>query len=452
MKIDTNPPLHRFMLNIKTLYATLLLTTIASPLPVHSNTLESRLQQSAVAMEAQIINWRRDIHQHPELSNREERTALLVAKHLKSLGMEVKTGLAHTGVIGTLKGKLPGPVVALRADMDALPVKELTKLPFASTARGQYLGEDVPVMHACGHDNHVAILLGAATALASIQDELPGTIRFIFQPAEEGAPPGEVGGADQMILDGALENPTVDAIFGLHINQLSEAGTASYRPKGTMAGAQVFNIHIQGQQTHGARPWMGIDPIVAGAQLVNALQTIVSRSLNLNTAPAVVTVGTFKAGLRSNIIPESASLSGTIRTFEPAMLKKIQQRIQTLAQGVAQSMGATATVSFDKNVPVTFNDPSLVDAMLPTLKSVYGAENIILAERVTGAEDFSYYQEKVPGFYFFIGGRPKDIPQEKAISNHSPYFNVDEDALLPGTIAMSRLALDYLKRNTTQAN
>ena len=415
--------------------------------PVVAAGVEDRVARDARAVEAQVIAWRRDIHEHPELSNREFRTSALVAEHLRSLGMEVTTGVAHTGVVGVLPGGRPGPVVALRADMDALPVVERTGLPYASTVRSTYEGQDVGVMHACGHDNHVAILMGTAQVLAGLREQIPGTVKFIFQPAEEGAPKGEEGGAPMMIGEGVLKNPDVEAVFGLHISQGDEVGQMSYRPRGAMASAQRFDIRVRGRQTHGAQPWAGVDPIVVGAYIVTALQTIVSRQLEITRGPAVVTIGTFHAGVRNNIVPDEALMSGTIRSFDPDMRAAIHDKLEKIAVSVAQSMGAEATVEIERGLPVTFNDPELTESMLPTLRSVYGAGNVRLGEPITGAEDFSFYQEEVPGFFFFIGGRPRDVPQEQAIPNHSPLFYVDEGALVLGVEAMSRLAVDYLEHS-----
>ncbi len=410
------------------------------------------IRAGAKAVERQVIEWRRDIHAHPELSNREFRTASLVAEHLESLGLEVITGVAHTGVVGVLRGGRPGPVVALRADMDGLPVEERTGLPYASKVRSTYNGLDVGVMHACGHDNHVAILMGAATVLSGMRAQLPGTVKFIFQPAEEGAPAGEEGGAKMMVAEGVLENPDVDAIFGLHVSQADLVGYANYRPGGAMASAQRFEITITGRQTHGARPWQGVDPIIAGAHIVTALQTIVSRQVDISKAPAVVTVGSFHGGVRNNIVPDSARLEGTIRTFDADMRADIHAKIHRIATTVAESMGATAEVYIDPGVPVTYNDPALTEAMLPTLHKVYGAQRVRYALPMTGAEDFSFFQDRVPGFFFFIGGRPADIALADAIPNHSPLFFVDEDALKLGVEAMSQLALDYLNRDGTDGD
>lgn len=404
------------------------------------------IESAARTVEDRVIAWRRDIHEHPELSNRETRTAALVAEHLRSLGLEVRTEVAHTGVVGVLQGSRPGPVVALRADMDALPVTERTGLPYASEKRTTYNDQEVGVMHACGHDTHVAILMGAAEVLAGMREELPGTVKFIFQPAEEGPPKGEDGGADMMVRQGVLKDPDVEAIFGLHISQGDEVGQMSYRPRGAMASAQRFEIHVQGRQTHGAQPWAGVDPIVVGAHIVTALQTVVSRQADLTRGPAVVTVGTFQAGVRNNIVPDTAQMSGTIRTFDAGMRQRIHEDIERVAVSVAQSMGAEASVEIDSGLPVTYNDEALTDAMLPTLRAVYGDDNVRLGDPITGAEDFSFYQEQVPGLFFFIGGRPADVPLEEAIPNHSPLFYVDEGALVLGVEAMSRLAVDYLSR------
>jgi amidohydrolase len=406
--------------------------------------LADRIASRTQEIEKKVIGWRRDIHEHPELSNREFRTSKLVADHLTSLGIEVKTGVAHTGVVGVLKGGKPGPVVALRADMDALPVIEQVDVPFRSTVKTTYNNLDVGVMHACGHDNHVAILMGAAEVLAGLKEDIPGTIKFIFQPAEEGAPLGEDGGADMMIEEGVLENPKVDAIFGLHITQGWAVGEVGFRPMGMMASAERFDVKVTGRQTHAAQPWKGVDPIVIGSQIVMGLQTIISRQVDSTLAPAIITVGTFHSGVRNNIIPDEMEMSGTIRTFDPGMREEIHKRMKRTVESIAKSGGATAELEIHPGVPVTFNDPSLTDAMRHTLEGVYGKDNVQLAPRVTGAEDFSFFQEKVPGFFFFIGGRPNDIPRKEAIPNHSPHFYVDEAALVPGVKSMANLAVDYL--------
>ena len=415
-----------------------------------ADSVHELIDQHAGEIEAQVIAWRRDIHEHPELSNREVRTAALVADHLRKLGLEVTTGVAHTGVVGLLRGTRAGAgagrVVALRADMDALPVTERTGLAYASTARSEYEGTEVGVMHACGHDNHVAILMGVASVLSRLRPQIQGSVKFIFQPAEEGAPKGEQGGAAMMIEEGVLANPSVDAIFGLHISQGSATGEVALRRRGTMASAQRFDVEIKGRQTHAARPWAGVDPIAIGAQIVTALQTIVSRNVDITSTPAVVTVGTFHAGIRNNIVPDTASLSGTIRTFDPAVRADIHKRITALVEKIATAMGGSAAVVIDPGVPVTFNDEALFDASLPTLQRVYGADKVSASPLITGAEDFSFFQEQVPGFFFFIGARPPAVPLSEAIPNHSPLFYVDEAALLPGVKAMASLALDYLRK------
>ena len=416
-----------------------------------ADVLNETIADEVAAVADRVVAWRRDIHANPELSNREFRTSELVAEHLHDLGIEVQTGVAHTGVVGVLEGGKPGPVIALRADMDALPVTEKTGLPYASKVRGEYQGREVGVMHACGHDNHVAILMGAAEVLAAVRDELPGTVKFLFQPAEEGPPKGENGGAKMMIEEGALQNPQVDAVVGLHISQSDVVGRASFRSLGMMASAQRFDVEITGSQTHGALPWSGVDPIVTGAQIVNGLQTIASRQVDITQHPVVVTVGKFEAGVRDNIVPETARLSGTIRTFDPKVRAQVHEKIERIVTQVAQSQGATATVEIDPGVPVTYNHAELTSQLRPTLEAVYGSDNVSLPPLITGAEDFSFFQEQVPGFFFFIGGRPNDVPAKMAIPNHSPFFYVDESALPLGVHAMSRLAVDYLRAGANHA-
>ena len=416
-----------------------------------ANVLNETIADEMAAVADRVVAWRRDIHANPELSNREFRTSELVAEHLHDLGIQVQTGVAHTGVVGVLEGGKPGPVIALRADMDALPVTEKTGLPYASKVRGEYQGREVGVMHACGHDNHVAILMGAAEVLAAVRDELPGTVKFLFQPAEEGPPKGENGGAKMMIEEGVLQNPQVDAVVGLHISQSDVVGRASFRSLGMMASAQRFDVEITGSQTHGALPWSGVDPIVTGAQIVNGLQTIASRQVDITQHPVVVTVGKFEAGVRNNIVPETARLSGTIRTFDPNVRAQVHEKIERIVTQVAHSQGATATVEIDPGVPVTYNHAELTSQLRPTLEAVYGSDNVSLPPLITGAEDFSFFQEQVPGFFFFIGGRPNDVPAKMAIPNHSPFFYVDESALPLGVHAMSRLAVDYLRAGANHA-
>jgi amidohydrolase len=405
-----------------------------------------QINRKAQALEPKIVEWRRDFHIHPELGNREKRTSEIVAAHLRKLGFEVKTGVAYTGVVGLLKGGKPGPVVALRADMDGLPVTERTDVPFKSTVVTENNGQNTGVMHACGHDTHVAILMGVAEVLASMKSELKGSVKFIFQPAEEGAPEGEEGGAKLMIKEGVLENPKVDAIFGLHINSQTEVNKITYRPGATMAAVDFFSIDVKGRQTHGAYPWSGVDPIVTSSQIVTALQTIVSRNLDITQAPAVVTIGAIHGGIRQNIIPEQVKMIGTIRTFDEGMHSYVHKRVTDISTKIAESAGATATVKIDVLYPVTFNNEELTGKMIGTLQNVAGKENVILTTAKTGAEDFSYYQQKVPGFFFFLGGMPKGKKPEDAAPHHTPDFYIDESGLVLGVKSLSRLAVDYLEQ------
>lgn len=405
--------------------------------------LPDAIQSRVDTVMPQVIDWRRDFHQHPELGNREFRTAGIIAEHLEALGMEVTTGVAHTGVVGILRGDRPGPVVALRADMDALPVEEQVDLPFASRVRTEYNGQDVGVMHACGHDNHMAILMGAATVLAGIRDELPGTVMFIFQPAEEGAPEGEEGGAELMLAEGLFDNLRPEAVFGLHVWPIP-AGVIAVREGGAMASSDSFKITVQGQQTHGAAPWAGIDPIVIASQIVLGLQTIPSRQLNSTISPSIVTVGAINGGVRSNIIPDSVEMIGTLRTFDADTRTQIHERVTRTAQQIAASAGASVEVEIDLGYPVTANDPQLTRAMQPTLRRVVG-EQLQESPLITGAEDFSYYANEVPGMFFFLGVAPDD--PDMVYPNHSPYFYADESALPVGVQAMTALALDFLHAN-----
>ncbi len=408
------------------------------------------VDQIADALEPQVIEWRRDFHENPELSNREFRTAGIVADHLRSLGIEVTTEVAFTGVIGILKGAFPGPTVALRADMDALPVKERVDLPFKSEVTSLYRGEEVPVMHACGHDTHVAMLMGAAEALAGMRDQLHGTVKFIFQPAEEGPPPGEEGGAELMVQQGVMEG--VDVIFGLHIAAGTYVGKLEYRPKGMMAAVDDFRITVKGKQAHGSAPWLGVDPIVTAAQIVNNLQTIVSRSLELTKAAAVVTVGAIHGGVRSNIIPEELEMIGTIRTFDPEMREQLHQRFRTIVTNTAESNGATALVElpYSSHYPVTYNDPGLTDQMLDTLERTAGKENVVLIDAITGAEDFSFFANEVPGLFLFVGGKPRSVPEDVKVSHHTPDFYIDESGMKLGLRTLLNLTLDYMNQASTQ--
>jgi len=421
------------------------LIVLASPLPLaaQSSRLDAEIDRRAAQIEGKVVAWRRDIHAHPELSNREVRTAQVVAEHLRSLGLEVRTGVAHNGVVAVLRGGRPGPVVALRADMDALPVTEEVDVPFASKVRATYNGQDVGVMHACGHDAHVAILMGVAEVLTGMRRDLPGTVKFIFQPAEEGVPAGEGGGAEMMIAEGALDNPKPGAIFGLHVFPYP-AGEIMYRPGGIMASADLLRIVVRGRQTHGAQPWAGIDPIVVSSQIVLGLQTITSRQVDITAAPAIVTIGAVNGGVRNNIIPDSVVMIGTIRSFDAAMRRDIWMRVRRTAEGIAQSAGATAIVTIDSGAPVTYNDPALTERMAPTLRRVAGQDHVGISEAKTTAEDFSRYQEKIPGLFFFLGVTPPGTDPRNAAPNHSPRFFVDEAALPVGVRALSHLAVDYL--------
>ncbi|MCB0665591.1 MAG: amidohydrolase [Saprospiraceae bacterium] len=407
---------------------------------------QSAMIENKVAnIEAQVIEWRRDLHEHPELSNREFETAKKVADHLESLGLEVKTGIAHTGVVGVLKGTQEGPVVALRADMDALPVTERVDIPFASKVKSTYLDQEVGVMHACGHDTHVAILMGVASILSSMRDQIPGTVVFIFQPAEEGAPPGEEGGAELMVQEGVLKDYDVDVIFGLHINSMTEVGKIRYKIGGELAAADVFTINVKGKQTHGSMPWGGVDPIVASAQIIMGLQTIISRQTELTKEAAVISVGKFTSGVRNNIIPESAQMIGTIRTLDVGMQEIIHEKIRKTATMIGESAGCDVEVIIDKGVPVTYNDPELTRKMIPTLERSAGAENIIVSKAITGAEDFSFFANEVPGLFFFLGGMPEGQSPMDAAPHHTPDFYIDESGMALGVETLINLTLDYMK-------
>ncbi len=406
--------------------------------------LHARIDAAAARAEAGVIACRRDIHQNPELGNREVRTAKIVADKLRALGIDVQEKVAHTGVVGLLRGGKPGKVVALRADMDALPVTEQVDLPFASKVRTTYNGQEVGVMHACGHDAHVAILLGVAEVLTGMRNDLPGTVKFIFQPAEEGAPQGEEGGAKLMVESGVLDQPNVDAIFGLHVTSRYPAGEIAYKPEGMMAAVDSFKIIVRGKQTHGAYPWLGVDPIVVASQIVLGLQTIPSRQLDSTIAPSIVTVGAIHGGVRNNIIPDQVEMIGTIRSLDATMRDEIHSRIRRTAESIATSGGATAEVTITSGYPITFNDAALTERMLPSLRSAAGAKNVRLVNAVLGAEDFSFFQKSVPGLFYWIGTRPKDQTPEQAPSNHSPLFYLDESGLGLGVRSLAYVAVDYL--------
>jgi len=406
------------------------------------------LDAELAAVEPKVVAWRRDLHQHPELSNREVRTAKVVADHLRRLGLEVEAGIAHTGVAALLKTGKPGPTIALRADMDALPVVERTDVPFRSVAKGKYGGEEVGVMHACGHDAHTAVLMGVAEILVKKKSALRGNVLFLFQPAEEGAPAGEEGGASLMLREGVFDRYRPEAVFGLHVWSSLNTGQVGYRSGPFMADSNIWRAVVTGKQTHGSRPWSGTDPIVIAAQIVTSLQTVVSRQVDLTFNPAVVSVGIFKAGVRTNIIPDTAEISGTIRTFDPGQKKQIAESMRRLVEHTAAASGATATFELDRySNPVTYNNPALTARVLPSLRKVAGADNVREMPLITGAEDFSHFAQKVPGVFFFVGVTPQGTVASAAPSNHSPLFYLDEKALPLATRALATVAVDFLGKD-----
>lgn len=405
--------------------------------------------KSVDKIEQKVIAWRHDIHQNPELGNREFRTAELVVKHLQSLGIEVKTKVGITGVVGILKGDKPGPVIALRADMDALPVEEVNDLPFASKVKTMYNGKETSVMHACGHDAHVAILMGVAELLSGMKKDLKGTVKFIFQPAEEGSPKGEEGGAALMVKEGVLENPQVDVVFGLHMASQLEVGNLSYRPAGTLAGVGDFKITVKGKPSHGSKPWSSVDPILVASQIVVGLQQIVSRNVNLTENVAVVTVGAINGGNRSNIIPSQVEMLGDVRSFSNEDETFIYSRIRQIAEKTAEAAGATAIVElpYESHYPVTFNNVELTKLMLPSLQKSAEKENVLLVPANTGAEDFSFFAQKAPGLFFFLGGMSKGKDPKTAGPHHTPEFIIDDTSFKLGLIAFCNLVLDYVEMN-----
>lgn len=425
---------------MKTLSVFLLLLSTCA---FSQNTINEDIQN----VEKKLIEWRRHFHQNPELSNQEFKTAEKIAAHLKSLGLEVQTEVAITGVVGLLKGDLPGKVVALRADIDALPVTERNDLPFKSEVKTKFLNTETGVMHACGHDTHIAILMGVAEVLSKHKDKIKGTIKFIFQPAEEGPPPGEEGGAKLMIKEGVLENPKVDVIFGLHINAGIPVGILKYKKGGIMASVERFVIDVKGKQTHGSQPWSGVDPILISAKIIDGLQTIISREAKLTNEAAVITVGKITAGTRFNIIPETAQLIGTVRTLDPEMRAMIERRMKEMTETIAKAYGGEATIAFRNQTSITYNDPDLTDKMLPSLQKVAGAKNVQIMKATTGGEDFSYFQEVVPGIYFFLGGMTPGEESKGAFPHHTPDFMIDESGMLLGVEAFTQLTLDYLNSN-----
>ncbi|RDV26854.1 amidohydrolase [Alteromonas aestuariivivens] len=426
---------------------TLLVTSLLL-LPLFSHA-QSQVDELADALEPQVIEWRHHLHQYPELSNREFKTAEYIASYLNGLGLDVTTGVARTGVVAILDSGKPGPVVALRADMDGLPVPEQNDLPYRSVQTGEFNGQTVPVMHACGHDTHMAMLMGAAKILTDMKDQLSGKVKFIFQPAEEGAPAGEKGGAEIMVQEGVLKSPDVDVIFGLHISANADVGTVRYQPGGTMAAVDPFKIVIKGKQAHGAYPWKSVDPVVTAAQMIMGLQTIVSREVRVIDDAAVVSVGSIHGGNRSNIIPSEVELVGTIRTLDKDARELIYEAMHRKVKGIAESMRAEAelTLPLDYNYPITYNDPALTATMLPTLERTAGKENTILAKAVTGAEDFSFFQEQVPGLYLWVGGKPLDVPEADSPAHHTPEFYVDDEGMKLGVRLLTNLTLDYMQQN-----
>ena len=421
------------------------LSFLISLIAVSQTSVQQLIDQKAKVLLPKVIEWRRYLHEHPELGNREFKTMEYIAAHCKKLGLEVQTGVAKTGVVAILRGGKPGPVVALRADMDGIPVKERVDLPFASKAKGEYNGQEVDVMHACGHDTHVAMLMGTAELLVSMKKDIPGTVKFIFQPAEEGPPGTEEGGAPLMVKEGVMDNPKVDAIFGIHINSQTEVGKIRYKSGATMASSDWFTIKVKGKQAHGSQPWSGIDPIVVSTQIIAGLQTIVSRQENLTKAPVVITVGKINSGVRANILPEEAIMEGTIRTLDAEMQKDVHARIKLTATKIAEASGATVEVNIDNKTLVTYNTPELVKMMLPSLETAAGKENVVESEWTTGAEDFSFFGEKAPSFFFFLGGMKKGQDPKTTPSHHTPDFYIDDSQLDVGVKAFCNIVFDYAR-------
>ncbi|GAA73020.1 amidohydrolase [Pseudoalteromonas sp. BSi20439] len=426
----------------KIIFGSVLFTAISAP--SFASSINTQLEHATQSVSEKVITWRRHLHQYPELSNREFETAKYITNHLKSLGLEVQTGVAHTGVVAKLSGGKKGPLIALRADMDALPVTEQVDLPFASKQTSTYRGNEVGVMHACGHDTHVAILMAVAESLVKIKDQLAGEVLFVFQPAEEGAPEGEEGGAELMLKEGLFKQKP-EAVFGLHVTSSLNTGQIGFREGPLMASEDSFTINVTGRQTHGSRPWNGVDPIVASSQIIMATQTIASRQVDVTKAPSVISFGAINGGIRSNIIPDNVELIGTIRTFDQTMRADIKKRLAKTAELVAESAGAKADVHIDHGYPVTVNNIALTQKMTPTLARIAGADNIITTDLITGAEDFSYYALETPGLFYFLGVTPKDQNAKTAPSNHSPQFYVDENALQLGVESLSQLVVDYLQ-------
>ena len=423
----------------------LVLSCLFVTTPVSAIDNSSEIDAVTTRLMPKIIEWRRHLHQYPELGNREVKTAKFVEGHLRKLGLEVRTGIAKTGVVGILKGSQPGPVIGLRADMDGLPVTERNSLPYASKETAEYNGQKVGVMHACGHDTHVAMLMGAAEVLAGMKDRIKGTVVFIFQPAEEGPPAGEEGGAPLMVKEGVMDNPKIDAIFGIHINSQTPVGTIKYKSGATMAASDWFSIKIKGKQTHGAYPWLGVDPFAVATQIYTGLQMIVARRSELPKAPVVITVGRVMGGVRENIIPEEITMAGTIRTLDAEMQKDVHEKIRQTSMKIAESMGATAEVNIENKALLTYNTPELVQKMLPSLEKAAGKENVLEANWVTGAEDFSSFSTKAPSFYFMVGGMPKGMSVAAAAPHHTPDFIIDDSRLDVGVKAFANIVFDFTK-------
>jgi len=417
---------------------------IALLLLVNGLTAQQSIQQDILEIEDKLIEWRRDFHQNPELSNREFKTAEKIAKHLTDIGLQVETNIAKTGVVAILEGDQPGKVIAIRADIDGLPVTERNDLDFKSEVETTFLNTETGVMHACGHDTHIAILMATAEVLSKHKDKIKGSIKFIFQPAEEGPPPGEEGGAKLMIKEGVLENPKVDAIFGLHINSQTPVGTIKYKTGGIMASVERFVINVRGKQTHGSQPWSGVDPILISAKIIDGLQTIISREADLTNEAAVITVGKITSGTRFNIIPESSEMIGTVRTLDPKMREMIEKRMKDMVEGIAKAYGGEASIIFQNNTSITYNDEELTARILPSLQTVAGEENVIIMKATTGGEDFSFFQEKVPGVYFFLGGMTAG--NTESFPHHTPDFMIDESGLLLGVKAFTQISIDYLNQ------
>ena len=406
--------------------------------------LKQRINTAIEKIEPRCVEWRRHFHQFPELGNREKNTSKIIADHLRSLGLDVKENIARTGVVGILRGAKPGPCVALRADMDGLPVTERVNLPFASKEKTVYNNEEVGVMHACGHDAHVAILMSVADILSGLKPELKGTVKFIFQPAEEGPPDGEEGGAPLMVKEGVMDNPKVDVIFGLHIQSRVEAGTIEYKPGAFMAATDFFSINVKGKASHASQPWLGIDPIAVSAQIINSLQTIVSRQSELTKAPVVISVGKIQGGVRNNIISENCTMLGTIRTLDTAMRTAVLQKLRHTVAKIAEASGAETEMVINERTLVTYNDPALVKKILPSLHAAIGTANVKERDWVTGGEDFSYFGTKAPSFFFYLGGMPKGADPKKAPPHHTPDFYIDEAGMKTGIQAFCQLVTDYL--------